>query len=90
MKCMYFVEIFCCFLFFKVNVGLMLRFKDYELYLMCIIFVRIMVIKLEGEVYIIWLENGKGGVGLGLILMIVCFGRNIIIIVKLYEWVYIL
>lgn len=66
----------------------MLRSKDHELYSMCIIFVRITVTKLEGEVYIIRLENGKGGVGLGPILMIVRFGRNAITIVKLHEWVY--
>lgn len=66
----------------------MLRSKDHELYSMCIIFVRITVTKLEGEVYIIQLENGKGGVGLGPILMIVRFWRNTITIVKLHEWVY--
>lgn len=54
----------------------MLRSKDHELYSMCIIFVRITVTKLEGEVYIIQLENGKGGVGLGPILMIVRFGEK--------------
>ena len=73
---MYFVEISCCSSLFKANVGPMLRSKDHELYSMCIIFVRITVTKLEGEVYIIQLENGKGGVGLGPILMIVRFGEK--------------
>ena len=85
---MYFVEIACFSSLFKANVGPMLRSKDHELYSMCIIFVRITVTKLEGEVYIIQLENGKGGVGLGPVLMIVRFGRNTITIVKLHEWVY--
>lgn len=74
---MYFVEISCYSSLFEANVGPMLRSKDHELCSMCIIFVRITVTKLEGEVYIIRLENGKGGVGLGPILM-----------TRPHEWVY--